>query len=117
MHDEVVYPEPETFNPDRWLKDRRIDDSLSDPRSVVFGFGRRICPGRHYADASTFLIIATALKCFDFGCHVEDGVEKPPSGKIDSGVVSCPAPFNCAITPRSNKIEAMIAVALETCVD
>ncbi|EJD46780.1 cytochrome P450 [Auricularia subglabra TFB-10046 SS5] len=118
MRDETVYADPHTFNPDRWIKNGTIDPQAPDPRTTgTFGFGRRICPGRHFADASVFIAIATLLKCFNFGNDIQDGVELPPSGEIHTGTVSCPAPFQCTITPRSGNVQALLDIALESCED
>ncbi len=50
MHDPTRFPDPESFNPNRWLNE---DGTLKpnepmplDPCRVVFGYGRRICPGK-----------------------------------------------------------------------
>ncbi|KAG8790020.1 hypothetical protein FRC12_012919 [Ceratobasidium sp. 428] len=57
-HDSAVYKDPETFNPDRFL-----DGSVPPP--PIFGFGRRICPGLHYAEAALFISIASILATFN----------------------------------------------------
>ncbi|QRV99602.1 cytochrome P450 family protein [Ceratobasidium sp. AG-Ba] len=54
----TVYPDPESFNPDRYL-DPKV------PIPPTFGFGRRSCPGVHYARASLFIAITTILATFD----------------------------------------------------
>ena len=41
FYDEKVYPEPERFNPDRFMKDGKLDPDVFDPRLGAFGFGRR----------------------------------------------------------------------------
>lgn len=81
--DPVAYPDPETFNPDRFLKDGELYAGALDPYSYIFGFGRRyavhirgylnvyanltyrVCPGRHLADASLFLTCASTLHAFN----------------------------------------------------
>jgi len=36
-----IYPDPEAFNPDRFLKDGEINPLVFDPEDRVFGSGRR----------------------------------------------------------------------------
>ena len=61
--DPDVYPEPEIFKPERFLNPNgtvRDDVTLTS----VFGFGKRICPGRHFFDVSFFIVVATLLSVF-----------------------------------------------------
>jgi hypothetical protein len=39
--DEKVYPDAESFKPERFIKDGTLDKEARDPRDIVFGFGRR----------------------------------------------------------------------------
>jgi len=42
LYDEKTYPEPFTFNPERFLtKDGKLDPTVQDPSLAAFGFGRR----------------------------------------------------------------------------
>lgn len=47
LHNESVYPDPFTFNPDRFMKDGKLNPAVRDPDHAAFGFGRRylIFPG------------------------------------------------------------------------
>jgi cytochrome P450 len=49
LNDERDYPEPHIFKPERFLKNGQLDSSVRDPMDIAFGFGRRICPGKHLA--------------------------------------------------------------------
>ena len=81
--DKARYPDPEAFFPERFLNS---DGTLKEdnPADFVFGFGRRVCPGRpqyipagmqvndwfmpgrHSADASIWTSIVTMLATLDF---------------------------------------------------
>lgn len=41
LHDETVYPKPFEFNPDRFIKDGKLNPEVKDPGHAAFGFGRR----------------------------------------------------------------------------
>lgn len=114
MRNEEAYgPDPDRFNPERFLKDGIIDPKRQDPRVNIFGFGRRRCPGLHFADASVFIQVATMLKCFDFGPVVEGGVDVVPPENFVPGIVVAPAPFECTIRPRSERAIALLKEAYE----
>lgn len=39
--DPEVYPDPEAFNPDRYIEDDQFSPGNRDPYAYIFGFGRR----------------------------------------------------------------------------
>ncbi|KAG6333886.1 hypothetical protein ID866_5199 [Astraeus odoratus] len=107
LHDPRTYSDPATFNPDRFLP-REGKEPEADPRNVCFGFGRRICPGMHLADASVWLSAAMSLAVFDISKVVENGVEIIPEIDPSSGTISHPKPFKCSIKPRSARALELI---------
>jgi len=44
LHDENVYPDPASFNPDRFMRDGKLNPDVPDPALMAFGFGRRYAP-------------------------------------------------------------------------
>ncbi|KIK30866.1 hypothetical protein PISMIDRAFT_20892 [Pisolithus microcarpus 441] len=90
LHDPSVYPEPTDFIPDRFLPSEG-KELPNDPRDICFGFGRRICPGMHLADASVWLSAAMSLAVFDISKVVENGVEITPEIDPSSGTIRCAA--------------------------
>lgn len=104
-HDPAVYPDPDVFDPARFLG----PNPALDPTSYVFGFGRRICPGKQLADSSVWLTIARSLAVFDIKKGVDElGKEIEPEVSSMPGVISHPVPFTAVVTPRSLKHEDLI---------
>lgn len=68
---EKVYPEPEVFNPDRFLhpSSRQAHEHVE----AVWGFGRRTCPGRAFAEANLWLCIANFIATMDIKKAVDAG--------------------------------------------
>lgn len=90
LHDPEVYPNPEEFRPERFLKpDGGIQD---DPTlSLAFGSGRRICSGRHLADATIFMVAVSVLSAFNVTkARDENGREIPVkvTMAITNGIVA-----------------------------
>ena len=41
LNNEADYPDPSSFNPERYLKNGQLDPNIRDPELIAFGFGRR----------------------------------------------------------------------------
>ncbi|KAF9553881.1 cytochrome P450 [Agrocybe pediades] len=107
-HDEDVYESPEDFNPDRFLS-----PDIPDPRFLIFGFGRRSCPGNYLVDNLLWMVIATTLSTMDIlPCIGQDGQEIIPSTEYTSGAVIQPLPFQCRIIPRTQNAMDLISDAM-----
>ncbi|KAK6331379.1 hypothetical protein TWF730_004461 [Orbilia blumenaviensis] len=99
------YPEPEKFIPERFLGPNK----QLDPHSYVFGFGRRVCPGRHLSDANMFITIAKSLAAFNISKAIDsDGNEIEPAIEEQIGTIAQPKPFQCTIKPRNEKYRELV---------
>ncbi|KAJ3505865.1 hypothetical protein NLJ89_g7189 [Agrocybe chaxingu] len=106
--DPAYFPDPEKFDPQRWLNtEGKIKDDL---RSFTFGFGRRLCPGHHMATASVFLNTSLLLWAFN--------IKKDPSSPIDElaftkSANTHPLPFKVIFEPRAASSMEGIKALLE----
>ncbi|KAI0040736.1 cytochrome P450 [Auriscalpium vulgare] len=103
LRDPEAYPNPEKFAPERFLTDDGLlHDDCDLELAPAFGLGRRVCPGRHLADAIIFMTVASVLSAFDVSKAKDtDGVEIPIPGTYTGEMVSAPEPFRCSITVRA----------------
>ncbi|KAI0325277.1 cytochrome P450 [Cubamyces sp. BRFM 1775] len=115
LHDEKTFPDPDAFIPERFLNpDGSLRTEMRDAELAAFGFGRRICPGRHLACASIWIAIASVLSTFTLSKAVdEDGNVIEPSGEYLSGLVTYPMPFKCEFKPRSESTADLVHTSLQ----
>ncbi|KAF8555883.1 cytochrome P450 [Imleria badia] len=95
--DPEVFPDPEMFNPGRWLtEDGRIRTNM---HFYTYGFGRRICPGQHVADRSIYMNLALLLWSFRILQRPEAPIDLGPDGFRDT-IAFHPKPFEVEFVPR-----------------
>ncbi|PPQ91270.1 hypothetical protein CVT25_006213 [Psilocybe cyanescens] len=102
-HNEIRYPDPYTFNPDRYLSDKlSCSESAKLPNVMerdhwAFGAGRRICPGLPAAERELWLVFSRLLWSFKF----EAVPDEPISLEEYDGVSGrTPKPFRINLIPR-----------------
>ena len=106
LHDPVDYPDPDIFDPERFIKDGKINSDIRNPQSLAFGFGRRyvpsqttndtiirnqlnsyrFCPGRWLASASSFITIASVLHTMNIHPILGPDREKVDIQKYEYGL-------------------------------
>ncbi|KAI0812779.1 cytochrome P450, partial [Irpex lacteus] len=94
---------PDQFIPERYLQPNS-DKHTPDPNQYIFGFGRRVCPGRYLAENSMYILIASLVYLFDFNVPRDAaGKEVPINPTWKASLTSYPNPFKCDIKPRSKE--------------
>ncbi|CUA67814.1 O-methylsterigmatocystin oxidoreductase [Rhizoctonia solani] len=111
LHDPQMYPDPQVFNPERFMGPP--EDMARNPENIIFGFGRRRCPGINVAHSSIWLAITFVLATYNITPALgPDGKPLSPKMKFTRGVISRLEPYQCTITPRSPKAISLIEEAV-----
>ncbi|THH18678.1 hypothetical protein EW146_g2331, partial [Bondarzewia mesenterica] len=102
FHDETKYPDAFAFKPERFEDGKKnMELGNNDLPHVVFGFGRRVCPGRWLALDSLWITIASVLSVYTVSKPKDaNGAEIEPEIEFTSVAVSRPKMFKCSVVPR-----------------
>ncbi|KAG1730688.1 cytochrome P450 [Suillus paluster] len=105
-HDEDIYPNPSHFDPDRHLT---TDGKLKDEpmcSHFAFGFGRRICPGRFFADHSLWASVVSILSTIEIAkAQDKDGKDIDFTPRFTNGLTIHPEHFPCSMRSVSSARE------------
>jgi cytochrome P450 len=72
IHDKDRYPDYDAFKPTRFLTaEGALSNGIPDPIQG-FGCGRRICPGRHFAQDVQFMVVSNILAAFKIEKPVDE---------------------------------------------
>jgi len=114
LRDPDLFRDPQVFNPARHLTaDGSLDPDGRNPHDLAFGFGRRVCPGRYFAQSTVWLASATVLACFNISPATDnDGRPILPPGDLEFGLLTMPKPFPCEITVRSDRVKSLLRDAM-----
>ncbi|KAI6042967.1 cytochrome P450-like protein [Pisolithus marmoratus] len=93
------YDDSDRFDPTRHLtSDGQLSPQARQNYFIFFGFGKRVCPGRFFADHSIWAATAIVLSALKFEKAKDSSgkyIEVEPCVRF-----SCPAPFPCSVTSR-----------------
>ncbi|KAF9233177.1 cytochrome P450 [Melanogaster broomeanus] len=93
--DPVAYPDPEKFNPQRWLDSN--GQLRTDLWFYTYGFGRRVCPGLHIANRFVYINLALLLWSFRIAERPDAPIDMDSYAEI---LISRPTSFELDFVPR-----------------
>ncbi|KAG6909526.1 hypothetical protein DXG01_017083 [Tephrocybe rancida] len=110
LHDENLYKNPESFKPERFLNLDPKEAKKLDPTNYVYGFGRRRCPGNHFAHFAVWFSMVGLLSAFEISPEVdENGKEIPIKAEFEAGAIRHTKPFKVRFTPRHSKVPDLLS--------
>ncbi|KZS91954.1 cytochrome P450 [Sistotremastrum niveocremeum HHB9708] len=99
--DPELYESPETLNPERFMGPK--ESQAIDPGTYVFGFGRRVCPGRYLALNTIFAFVSAILATYTISKSVDEEGRETSLDRITfhESIVAYPGTFPCKFNLRS----------------
>ncbi|KAK3086583.1 hypothetical protein FSP39_020630 [Pinctada imbricata] len=94
--DPNTFPNPEKFDPDRFLD--QDGNCIGQNRFMPFSLGRRVCLGESLARMEIFLFVISLVQNFEF--HKENNQSQLTLQPI-RGATRSPQPFKVRISPRN----------------
>ncbi|KAN0082776.1 Cytochrome P450 [Tylopilus felleus] len=117
LRDETLFPNPHAFDPERYLvpAEDEATERRRDPRSYIYGFGRRRCPGMHLVESSAWLLMVSMIATLDMGKALDEhGVEIEPEVVFENSIFRIPNPFKLSVKPRSEAVLKLLSEEVVT---
>lgn len=93
--DPKSFPEPDSFKPERWLRENRADSKVDSWACLPFGLGSRSCIGRRIAEVQMQFLLARTVQQFQLELGTEGEVP------IRMRLITTPEnPISLKLTPR-----------------
>ncbi|KZM25572.1 heme binding [Ascochyta rabiei] len=107
-HNDRDFPEPDRFNPQRYLDSPDSRPFPGEKGYMTFGWGRRSCAGQFLAEQGTYLSICRLVWAF----RIEPAMDKATGQEIPVDIFDYsngsnwrPNPFKVAFVPRDARIK------------
>ncbi|GJE96468.1 cytochrome P450 [Phanerochaete sordida] len=114
LHDPTRYPDPDTFNPSRFLRADGTPDPAVPPPEEIWGYGRRACPGRYFAADAVWSYAAHVLAaCTLAKPRDASGKEVEPTEEHEAATFLIPKHFEVSVMPRFDGAEKLVQAACE----
>ncbi|XP_061192018.1 cytochrome P450 10-like [Saccostrea echinata] len=93
--DSNLFPEPEAFKPERWLKENTMNQEVKALSNFVWGHGARMCIGRRFAEQEIHILLTKIVQ--NFRLEYNHG----PMDAVLNTVMTPAQPLHISFIPRN----------------